>query len=173
MKTYLVLTLIGKDQPGLVESLALIVAQHHGNWLESNMSHLAGQFAGILKVSVDEDKADELVAALDALAPRRGLVVERTTVDASGDTPRQALHLSLIGNDRSGIIRDISGALARHHVNVDDLETECTPAPMAAGMLFKAEALLHIPADLDIDRLREEIEQLADDLIVELTAVED
>jgi len=70
MKSYLVLTLIGKDQPGLVESLAHIVATHHGNWLESNMSHLAGQFAGILRVSVDADKADDLVAALDALSPR-------------------------------------------------------------------------------------------------------
>ncbi|MEX2333191.1 MAG: ACT domain-containing protein, partial [Pseudohongiella sp.] len=78
MKTYLVLTLIGNDQPGLVESLAQIVAQHQGNWLESNMSRLAGKFAGILRVSVEEDKAEALVSALGALSPRLKLIVERS-----------------------------------------------------------------------------------------------
>lgn len=173
MKSYLVLTLIGKDQPGLVESLAHIVAQHHGNWLESNMSHLAGQFAGILRISVDADKADDLVAALDALSPRLRLIVERTGPEAESILPRRALRLSLVGNDRPGIIRDISGALARNHVNVDDLETECTPAPMSSGTLFRAAAVLHIPADLDVDTLRDEIERLADDLIVDISLVED
>ena len=170
MKTFLVLTLIGNDQPGLVESLAQIVAQNQGNWLESNMSRLAGKFAGILRVSVDEDKADQLVAALDALSPRLKLVVERSAHNEP-ETATRALRLSLVGNDRPGIIRDISGALARQHVNVDDLETECEPAPMSSDILFKASAVLHIPAGLDIDALRAELEQLADDLIVDLNMI--
>lgn len=170
MKTFLVLTLIGNDQPGLVESLAQIVAQNQGNWLESNMSRLAGKFAGILRVSVDEDKADQLVAALDALSPRLKLVVERSAHNEP-EAPTRALRLSLVGNDRPGIIRDISGALARQHVNVDDLETECEPAPMSSDILFKASAVLHIPAGLDIDALRAELEQLADDLIVDLNMI--
>lgn len=172
MKTFLVLTLIGNDQPGLVESLAHIVAQNQGNWLESNMSRLAGKFAGILRVSVDEDQADKLVAALDALSPKLKLVVERSA-HAEPEIPMRVLRLSLVGNDRPGIIRDISGALARQHVNVDDLETECEPAPMSSGILFKASAILHIPADLDIDALRSELEQLADDLIVDLNILAD
>lgn len=172
MKTFLVLTLIGNDQPGLVESLAQIVAGHQGNWLESNMSRLAGKFAGILRVSVDEDKADNLVAALDALSPRLKLVVERSA-HAEAEPVTRALRLNLIGNDRPGIIRDISGALARQHVNVDDLETECGPAPMSSDVLFKASAVLHVPLDLDIDALRVELEQLADDLMVELNLIAD
>lgn len=172
MKTFLVLTLIGNDQPGLVESLARIVAQNQGNWLESNMSRLAGKFAGILRVSVDEDKADNLVAALDALSPKLRLMVERS-MHAEPEIPMRALRLNLVGNDRPGIIRDISGALARQHVNVDDLETECVPAPMSSDILFKASAVLHIPVDLDIDALRAELEQLADDLIVDLNVVSD
>ncbi|NCF90353.1 MAG: glycine cleavage system protein R, partial [Verrucomicrobiaceae bacterium] len=47
-----ILTVIGADKPGLVERLATIVADHHGNWLESRMARLAGQFAGILQVEV-------------------------------------------------------------------------------------------------------------------------
>lgn len=172
MKTFLVLTLIGNDQPGLVESLAQIVAQNQGNWLESNMSRLAGKFAGILRVSVDEDKADNLVAALDALSPKLKLVVERSA-PAEPESPTRVLRLSLVGNDRPGIIRDISGALARQHVNVDDLETECGPAPMSSDTLFKASAILHIPAGLDVEALRTELERLADDLIVDLNVISD
>lgn len=172
MKTFLVLTLIGNDQPGLVESLAQIVALNQGNWLESNMSRLAGKFAGILRVSVDEDKADKLVAALDALSPKLKLVVERSAHSESQTTSR-TVRLSLVGNDRPGIIRDISGALARQHVNVDDLQTDCEPAPMSSDILFRASAVLHIPAGLDIDTLREELERLADDLIVEINLVAD
>ncbi|MDO9477491.1 MAG: ACT domain-containing protein [Pseudohongiella sp.] len=170
MKTFLVLTLIGNDQPGLVESLAQIVAQHQGNWLESNMSRLAGKFAGILRVSVDEQDAEGLIDALDALSPRLKLVVERSA-HAEPDVIQQQWRLSLVTNDRPGIIRDVSGVLARQHVNVDDLETECAPAPMSSDVLFKANALLHIPAGLDIDALRAELEQLADDLIVDLTLI--
>ncbi|MEX0739118.1 MAG: ACT domain-containing protein [Pseudohongiella sp.] len=172
MKTYLVLTLIGNDQPGLVESLAQIVAQHQGNWLESNMSRLAGKFAGILRVSVEEDKAEALVSALGALSPRLKLIVERSAQPETEKSQR-ALRLSLVGNDRPGIIRDISGALARHNVNVDDLDTECVPAPMSSDILFRAEAVLHIPADLDIESLRTELERLADDLIVDISLIAD
>ncbi|MEX2333624.1 MAG: ACT domain-containing protein, partial [Pseudohongiella sp.] len=85
----------------------------------------------------------------------------------------RALRLSLVGNDRPGIIRDISGALARHNVNVDDLDTECVPAPMSSDILFRAEAVLHIPADLDIESLRTELERLADDLIVDISLIAD
>ena len=172
MKTYLVLTLIGNDQPGLVGSLAQIVAQHQGNWLESNMSRLAGKFAGILRISVNEDQSEALISALDALSPRLKLIVERSA-QAEAEKPLRALRLSLVGNDRPGIIRDISGALARQNVNVDELDTECVPAPMSSDSLFRAEAILHIPAALDIEALRTELERLADDLIVDISLIAD
>ena len=46
MKSYLVMTVLGNDRPGLVRSLADTVASHGGNWLESRMARLAGQFPG-------------------------------------------------------------------------------------------------------------------------------
>ena len=61
MTTYLVLTAIGEDKPGLVESLVRIISDNSGNWLESSMSQLAGKFAGILRVSVNDNNADKLI----------------------------------------------------------------------------------------------------------------
>ena len=70
----LVMTLIGADRPGLVRSVAATVTEHGANWLESRMARLAGQFAGILRVDVPENRADGLVQALQQL-DRQGLKV--------------------------------------------------------------------------------------------------
>ena len=168
MRSQLVLTLIGRDRPGLVEALAAQIAKHGGNWEESRMAHLAGKFAGILRVSVPAAAAGALVQALAALE-REGLriVVESSEPDAK--TAGRRLRLELVGNDRAGIVRDISRALAVRGVNVDELHTRCEDAPMGGGQLFRADALLRLPAETSVDELRVQLEGLADDLMVELS----
>lgn len=167
MTTYLVLTAIGEDKPGLVESLAEVIADNSGNWLESSMSQLAGKFAGILRVSVNDSDADKLITALDGISDQLKLVIERVDSEDEIATP-QTVELNLIGNDRPGIIREISHALAGLSVNVEQLTTECVPAPMSSDVLFKAKANLKVPVGLELDVLQKEIERLADDLIVEI-----
>lgn len=168
MTTYLVLTAIGDDKPGLVERLAQVVSRHSGNWLESSMSQLAGKFAGILRVSVADDHADQLIQELESLSDSLKLVIERVSGEASADVQR-SLTLSLVGNDRPGIIKEISAALAGQRVNVEELNTLCTIAPMSGEMLFKADARLKVPADLDLDEFQQELERIADDLIVDIS----
>ncbi|MGM0632018.1 MAG: glycine cleavage system protein R [Pseudomonadota bacterium] len=165
--TYLIVTLIGDDRPGLVDSLARTVADHGGNWLESSMSRLAGKFAGILRVSVADSQAGPLIDDLEALEGVR-LVVERGYAEPDGETPR-SLQLSLVGNDRPGIVREVFQTLAAHGVNVEALETECVSAPMSAELLFRARADLQVPSGIDMDDLREALERIADDLIVEIS----
>lgn len=167
MTTYLVLTAIGDDKPGLVEKLAQAVSRNSGNWLESSMSQLAGKFAGILLVSVPDESADQLISELESLSGSLKMVIERVSGEEQGEAS-QSLTLSLVGNDRPGIIREISAALARQRVNVEELNTECTVAPMSGETLFNAEAMLKVPVDLDLDVLQRELEQIADDLIVDI-----
>lgn len=169
MNTYLVLTLIGNDRPGLVEQLATTVSDHSGNWLESSMSQLAGKFVGILRVSVPEEKAAVLTVALQNLNPELKFIIERADVESTAGEQR-TVTLTLVGNDRPGIIRDISQVLAKQGVNVEDLETECVPAPMSGEILFKARALLKLkePSDAELSALQAALEKLADDLIVEI-----
>lgn len=170
MATYLVLTIIGDDQPGLVEKLAQTIAEHSGSWLESNMSHLAGKFAGILRVSIADAQADALVQDLHKLSSVLKLVVEK--VNLADPPPRQrTLRLSLVGNDRPGIVKEISRALAAAHVNVEELSSQISSAPMSGESLFHAQAVLKVPADLDSGTLQEQLERLADDLIVEISLV--
>ncbi len=164
---HLVLTVIAPDQPGLVERIAQCIAAHDGNWLESRMSRMAGQFAGILRVEVPGESREALTAGLQALGSQgiRVLVAESGDEPASGWRP---ILLDLVGNDRPGIVRDITRLLAENGVNLERLNTEVAPAPMSSELLFHAEALLAVPQSLPLDLLRDKLENLADDLMVEL-----
>src|SRR5512135_534215 len=145
MQRSLVMTVIGQDRPGLVDSVAGVVAEQGGNWLESRMSRLGGQFAGILRVEVPSENEPALVVGLKKLESR-GLtvVVHPDQPKASALAPRQNL-LEIVGQDRPGIVREISHALASFGVNVEELETECSSAAMSGETLFKARARLSLP----------------------------
>lgn len=170
MTTNLVLTVIADDKPGLVESLAQVIASNSGNWLESSMSQLAGKFAGILRVSVNEDRAERLIEELNGLSSEIKLVIEKA-VDASSAKESRMVELNLVGNDRPGIIKEISAAVSALGVNVQRLNTECAPAPMSSDALFKAKAILEVPEQVALEVLQDKLEQLADDLIVEIEVV--
>ncbi|MGD0537414.1 MAG: ACT domain-containing protein [Verrucomicrobiota bacterium] len=169
MQAPLVMTVIGRDRPGLVEVVARLVAAHGGNWLESRMCRLGGEFAGILRVQVPADREAALIAALTNLAAEGLTVVahrDQPTVAASG--PAAAV-IELVGQDRPGIVREISAELARHGVNVEELVTECSSAPMSGEPLFKARATLGLPAGCDLAALRTGLEKIAADLLVDVT----
>lgn len=167
----LVLTLIGPDRPGLVESLAKRVADHGGNWLESRMARLAGQFAGVLRVEVPPDRIDELRAALAELESQGLRVAAESGATAANDDLR-AMELELLGQDHPGIVRKVSEVLLGHDVNIEELTTDSVSAPMAGGQLFRAQARLNVPAGTDSERLRRDLEMIADDLMVELRLVQ-
>ena len=167
MTANLVLTVIADDKPGLVESLSQTIASNSGNWLESSMSRLAGKFAGILRVSVADDQVEKLIEDLNGLSKDLKLVIERAT-DELGNQRSRMVELNLVGNDRPGIIKEISSAVSALGINVERLNTECTPAPMSSDTLFKANAILEVPDTVALEQLQEKLERLADDLIVEI-----
>jgi len=149
----LVVTVIGKDRPGLVESVSAAVQEHGGSWVESRMSRLAGQFAGILRASVPAGRVDALSQALERLrADGLRIVIERGVEE--GVDEGHVIMLELTGGDRPGIVHKISEALAARGVNVDELNTECDGAPWSGEALFKATARLRAPRTLDLDQLR-------------------
>ena len=171
MTSYLVLTIIGDDKAGLVGSLSQIIAENSGNWLEGSMSQLAGKFAGILRVSVDDQAADTLISELECLSGDLKIIVEKAGIKADRDRESIAFNsidLNVVGNDRLGIIREISHSLAELSVNVENLNTQCVVAPMSGETLFKASAQLKVPSSLGLDELQTALEGIADDLIIEL-----
>ncbi len=168
MRTSLVLTVIGDDRPGIVEQISDRVAAAGANWEESSMARLAGKFAGLLRVSVPSERADVLTTDLRALSAS-GLAVVVEGSRAPEPAPSQHLHLSVVGNDRPGIVRDIARTLAAHQVNIEALDTSVTGAPMSGEPLFRADASLCVPAGVTVAHLRQVLEALASELMVDLT----
>ncbi len=164
----LVMTVIGTDRPGLVDSVASLVTQHGGNWLESRMSRLGGQFAGILRIELPQDRQASLVEALRLLSSQ-GLAVVVHQDQPSNAPAQQPLYLlDIMGQDRPGIVRDISRALARRNVNVEELDTECASAAMSGETVFKARATVKLPPDCDLNDLSRELQKIGEDLIVDV-----
>jgi glycine cleavage system regulatory protein len=169
MQTHLVVTAIGPDRPGLVSALSDTIAAAGGNWLDARMASLAGKFAGVLLVAVAADKADALVAALQELeAKGLRLVIEKSTAEAPVQVGR-TLKLELLGQDRPGIVRDISRVLAELQISIADFETERSSGSFSGESMFKATAVLQVPEKLELAQVRRALEGLANELMVDLS----
>jgi glycine cleavage system regulatory protein len=168
MLATLVMTIIGADRPGLVQLIATRVADHGGNWLESRMCHLGGQFAGILRAEVPVARVDELVKALQTLESAGLNVTIHTESGAAPSAIGSVAALELVGQDRPGILRLVAGVLAAHGVNVEELASERVSAPMGGGTLFKARATVLVPPGTSLGALRGDLERIASDLMVDL-----
>ena len=166
--TALTLTLIGRDRPGLVRSLSERVASSGGNWLESRMARLAGQFAGILLIDLPESEVEHLLADLRALEAEGLHATVARGLGDEGVASYQTMTLELVGHDHPGIVRDIAEALAARRVNIEELTTRVVSASFSGDRMFEAEARLRVPADLSAGELRATLEVLANELMVDV-----
>ena len=164
---HLVITVFAPDKAGQVERIAQCIAEHGGNWLESRMSRMAGQFAGILRVGVPAEAHDELVDALQRLG-KEGIRVLIAESGIEQSCTWKPIAMELVGNDRPGIVRDITRVLTEQGVSLERLVTDVRPAPMSNEPLFHAEAILAVPLTLSLDVLQKRLETLADELLVDL-----
>jgi glycine cleavage system regulatory protein len=161
----LILTVIGPDRPGLVRALAGAVAARGGSWLESRMARLAGQFAGIVLVEAPDTLADDL-----RVLEREGLRITVQSATSGAPVPSTAprLALEVVGNDRPGIVRDISQVLAASLVNIEELATHVVSGSFSGETLFRVTAFLRAPDAAAVDTVRAGLEQLGNELMVDI-----
>lgn len=172
----LVLTLIGDDRAGLVRALSDVVAAHDGNWEESQVAELAGKFAGLVVASVPDERVGELTAALAGLKGLLDVATHPTSAEpraagTGGDGAESARRITihLLGNDRPGIVREVSRTLADLGLSIDRMETRTREAPMAGGRLFEAKLQVAVPEGTDPADARRALERLAAEILVDLT----
>lgn len=167
-----ILTAVGDDRPGLVSALSAPISAHDASWTRSQMSRLAGKFAGIVLVRVADDRFDALAADLAALEAQ-GLQITLERTDQPAERASLRLHLELLGADHPGIVAEVSAALAERDVSIEELTTDVRDAPMAGGTLFEAQAVLTAPPATSTEALRAMLEGLADELMVEIRLSEE
>ena len=162
----LILTVIGPDRPGLVRALSEAVAARGGSWLESRMTRLAGQFAGIVLVEAPEALLDDLHRL-----ERQGLriVAQHAAGGAvTGVTAEPRLALEVVGNDRPGIVRDIAQILAASGLNIEELSTGVASASFSGEKLFRVTAQVRAPSEAAVQTMRAGLERLGNELMVDI-----
>jgi len=174
VSSFFIISIMADDRPGLVETLSSIISEHQGNWLESRLTHLAGKFAGIVHLQVSKSHVQALQQALEALQQQGWVInIEQSQVQEIATNIPTQMQLNIVGNDRPGIVKEISQVLSTLQVNVLDLATHFESAAMSAEALFKTQARVQLPKQLDEDELRDKLENLSNDLMVEVKLLAD
>lgn len=174
MLTTVILTIFGADRPGLVEAVSACASKHGANWLESRMLHLGGCFTGIARLEVEESARAGLLDAMKTLS-EHGLqvVVHDAGAGSAGAVSGLPVRIEIVGHDRPGIVREIARALSARAVNVEELSTERSSAPMTGELIFKARADVRLPPGITTADVKRELEGIASDLMVDLTLSEE
>jgi len=163
-----ILSVIGSDRPGLTEALAAAVLAAGGNWLESHLSRLGGLYVGSVLVALEDGRVEALrdaVRAVDA----KGLEVRIAVAVESDGGVGEALHLSLVGQDRPGIVRQVTAALSGLDVNIEAFDTRITAEPHSGAPLFNMDADLRLPPGLSAAGVQSALEAISAEIMVDLS----
>ena len=167
----LVMTFVGEDKPGLVNAMSEAIAAQGGTWLESRSVRLAGKFAGVLLVGIPDDKVIALESALAKFLPSGLRVsIERGAIES--DAAQRVVTLEVIGQERPGIVRDVTQALTRLGVNIEEFTSGLEGAPFTGETMFRASARLSAPAGVSAGDIRKALEGLAGEIMVDLGAAD-
>jgi glycine cleavage system regulatory protein len=162
-----VITLIGNDRPGIVENISRIIVEFGGEWIESRMANLCGKFTGLLRANLPDGQCEAFTEALKSRVNDLTISIEQVeSLQTISDEP--SYRLELLGQDQAGIVHRITAALAENGATVDDMETEVIDASMSGEKLFKASIILRLAPGNEVDHLRDVLEQLANELIVDI-----
>ncbi len=168
----LIITLISDDKPGVVETVSKIITEHQGNWLESQLAKLAGKFAGVIRIQLEDSRQKALENALSANNDIHVQIHEDHSAVAAANTT-QILSFHATGPDRPGIVREISSTLAQYKINLEKLDTRVSSMPYSGDPMFEAEGQMAVPESIDRHELAERFDQIADSLAMDITLTGD
>jgi glycine cleavage system regulatory protein len=165
MKSQLLISVFGQDRPGLVKQLSDVVKQQGGNWLESRLSHLGGRFAGLVLIELDITQLDSARQALTNLSSHELTITAEPPHVSQLST---VFELHLVGNDKPGIVYEITSGLNGVGANVEYFRSEVSAAPMSGGQLFSATIRVSLPDGVTVSDVKQALELVANDLMVDI-----
>lgn len=170
MRTYCIITLVGRDEVGIVDQVTKIVLDQKGNVEESRMAHLGGEFAMLMLVSMDEVNTENLNKSIQSFKDKGYEVYVRETSEQTSDRFKGWLPFRIVvsGADHEGIIYTIAHDLAQKQINIESMDTNTTAAPMSGTLLFTMSAIIVVPPQLDYHEWRESLYKTADQVNVNI-----
>ena len=164
----LILSVIGSDRPGLTQALAGAVLSAGGNWLESHLSRLGGLYVGSVLIEVEPDAVEGLRLAVRGV-DAHGLEVRIAPAVEDDDADGEAVHFSLVGQDRPGIVRQVTATLSGLEVNIETFETRISAEAYSGIPLFNMEARLRLPPGLAASGVQAALEQISAEIMVDMS----
>ena len=168
MTTRIILTVLGSDRPGLTQALAAAVHEAGGNWLESHLSHLGGKFVGSVLADVPEGQLaalEQSVRRVDASGLQVSIVFAGEDAPAKG----RSLAIELVGQDRPGIVREVTGVLAELGANIEDFSSGTESEAWSGGLLFRAKAHITLPEGVSMDQAQQALEAISGEIMVDFS----
>lgn len=162
---HIVISCIGPDQTGIVDTLSKIISEYEGNWQVSSLHHLSGFFAGVIEVAISADKTQTLIKALKNI---EGLSCQIEIAEPTSEKVSTDLMLELTANDRPGIVQEISSVIHRQGGNLIKLVSSQGSAAHTGQLMFNAKVQVAMN-ETDVDELISALEHIADDLMVDIT----
>jgi glycine cleavage system regulatory protein len=168
MNTQFMATIAGEDRPDLLKILAAKTHALEGRWLNSKISRLEGQIAGIIKIDIPSANLFALKTDFNSIP---NFHVSTSEVKLVAITECDQLQLKIEANDRPGIISDIMHFLDDKGVTIEHMENHRFGVIGLGTTVFIAELSLMVPVDLGKDMLIEELEKLSSDFRIEAEEV--
>lgn len=165
----LVISILGKDKPGIVDALAKVIFQHDGNWHGSSFAHMSGLFTGFVEIQVPAEQKQPLIEGLDAIAD---ISVQSVVVSEPSPTQKQSLSIDVMGNDRPGIVQALTQVLHRFNLNILHFSSHVESAANSGSPMFKAKVDIAVPDTFDNDALQASLEALANEIVVDISYVQ-
>ena len=161
----LIISAVGSDRPGIVSELSGAITSHGGNIEKSRMTRLGSDFTIIMLVTVDPKLEESLVVALQA--------IKDLSITTKGTEPNTVIagencQISLSGADNEGIVKVLSKYLEEKSINIIEMDTHISQAPISGSPLFNLNASVSIPGEVDGRDIQSDLSQIAQDLGVEI-----
>jgi glycine cleavage system regulatory protein len=164
----LILSVIGSDRPGLTQALAAAVLAAGGNWLESHLSRLGGLYVGSVLVELAADGVEALRAAVQAV-DAQGLEVRIAPAAEAPAAGGEEVLFSLVGQDRPGIVHQVTAVLSGLEVNIEAFETRISAEPHSGAPLFHLDARLRLPPALTARDVQDALEAISAEIMVDIS----
>jgi glycine cleavage system regulatory protein len=163
-----VLSAVGSDRPGLTKALAAAILSAGGNWLESHLSQLGGLYVGSVLVELAADGVEHLrsaAAAVDA----EGLEVRIAPAIEGAGAAGETLDFGLVGQDRPGIVRQVTTVLSGLDANIETFRTWVDAEPHSGAPLFHMQARLRLPPGLQAQRVQTALEDISAEIMIDIS----
>lgn len=165
VENFLVISAIGADRPGIVNTLSMTVLDSGCNIVDSRMTVLGGEFAILLMVSGSWDAVSRLEQALPKAAEPLGLTLISKRTEARITQAKMLPYLvEVVSMDHPGIVYNVAEFFSNRNINIEDLSTGSYAAAHTGTPMFSMHMTISIPANISIGQLREQFMVFCDEL---------